>query len=88
MKVLYLALQCLLLRPSTGHAAAAAPSAPAFLDARESITVLACKFVGDGSTSGYKDQLVQFILHIFDKKKSYLHYDHLHAIEDLSVTKE
>ena len=56
MKFLCFALQCRLLSLSTSDDAAAENSAFIDLDARESATITACKFVGGVSASGYQDQ--------------------------------
>ena len=88
MKFFTIALNYLLCSPVGGIgtspvAAAAAPAAAAatFLDARPSVASLEQKFVADDSTNNYEDQLVRFILHLFDKNKSFLEDEHLKCME-------
>ena len=79
MKVLAIALQCLLLSPTTGVAAAAA--SPAAVNARATTSQVERSFVGTGSASGYTDQLVRFMLHLFDNRKEYLVDVHRNQME-------
>ena len=78
MKILQVALQCLLLSP-VGTGDGAAP----FLDARESSAAIEQKFVADTSAKGYVDQLIRFIVHLFDNDKTYLDNFHLQQMENL-----
>ena len=67
MKIFAIALEGLLLSPGTNIGAAAA--APVAVNARVAATDVERSFVGTKSASGYKDQLVRFILYLFDNKK-------------------
>ena len=69
MKFLLSAFQCLLLSSDTGAGAAVAPAA---VNARVPIQQVERSFVGSGTTVSYSDQLVRFILHLYDRKKEYL----------------
>ena len=82
MQFLGIALQCLLLSPVTGVAGAAA--APAAINARIGAIQVERSFVGEGSAGDYEDQLVRFIVHLFDKDKTYLEDFHHNQIEILN----
>ena len=94
MKFDAIAVNCLLCSSVDGLgtsmvAAAAAPTASAdtFLDARPSVASLERKFVGDGTTLSYEDQLVRFILHLFDNNKSFFDDEHLTSMEGAHLVK-
>ena len=74
MKFFGIALQCLLLSPTTGIPGAAA--VPAAINARVGTERVERSFVGDESALSYEDQLIRFIVHLYDKHDNYLEEFH------------